>query len=195
MHKLQTCAVLTLPHSPLSSASSARAPDSAPETFKGETHTPASDIYSFAVLLYEVWTSKVPFAGEGAQRVAYQVSQEGRRPGVDDLRQSDCPPALVSIITELWAQEPSERPELPRLLKVLDEVGIAAGWLRQPGPTPQSPPQDEQQEYDEWTTVEYDDFRDTDDKTAQLLATPSGYDQLLASQLEMQRNGNTQQVC
>jgi len=167
---------------------------SAPETFKGDPHSPASDVYSLAILLYEVFTSKVPFEGEGAQRVAFQVSQEGRRPSVDDLEQSDCPPSLVSVITQLWAQEPSERPSLPMLQQVLDDVGSKAGWLRTPDLATQSPVQEQQEEamYDEWAQVQYDDFREAVEEgnsitDKELLA--ERYDRLLSSQLEQQREG------
>ena len=84
---------------------------------------------------------------------------------------------LVETITQLWAQEPSERPGLPMLLSMLDEVGVAAGWIREPRPTALQEGQEEREattEYDEWATVEYDDF----DK--------SEYGALLSSQLEQQ---------
>lgn len=45
----------------------------APEVLKGSFPTPQSDVYSFGILLWQVETRSLPFAGEHPHVVIYKV--------------------------------------------------------------------------------------------------------------------------
>lgn len=46
----------------------------APEVLRGCRPSPASDVYSFGILLWQVQTREVPFAGEHPHVIIYKVS-------------------------------------------------------------------------------------------------------------------------
>ncbi len=78
-----------------------------PEQAQGLAVDARSDIYSLGVVLYEMLTGVVPFAGDSAVSVAYLhvrepvVAPSRRRPGV--------PPAIESIVLTCLAKDPAGR--------------------------------------------------------------------------------------
>ncbi|EIE26174.1 hypothetical protein COCSUDRAFT_46522 [Coccomyxa subellipsoidea C-169] len=77
----------------------------APEVLqRGEVAKPA-DVYSFAVLLLELWCGRVAYAGENAHGVLYSAFC-GRRPRVP----ADTPAAYRALLQSCWAVDPQARP-------------------------------------------------------------------------------------
>jgi eukaryotic-like serine/threonine-protein kinase len=78
-----------------------------PEQAQGLDVTPASDLYSIGVLLYEALTRQVPFEGDSAVAVALkQVSQAPQRPSALNPGVS---PALDAVVMRALAKEPGQR--------------------------------------------------------------------------------------
>ncbi len=68
----------------------------------------ASDVYSFAVLAWQVLTGSTPFAGMGADALKAHAEAHGRPPL--DLLPPDTPPEVQALIERCWAGEQAHRP-------------------------------------------------------------------------------------
>ena len=78
----------------------------APELAKGESASPASDLYAFAVLAYEMLTGAPPFSGESALSLLHQhVSTPPPRPSL----RGTLPPAVDAVFARALAKEPERR--------------------------------------------------------------------------------------
>jgi serine/threonine-protein kinase len=78
-----------------------------PEQAQGKETTPASDIYSIGVILYEALTGRVPFEGDSAVAVALkQVNDTPRRPSTIN---PNVPPALDAVVMRALAKDPAAR--------------------------------------------------------------------------------------
>ncbi len=104
----------------------------APELFRGQTATPASDAYSFGVLAYELLAGKRPFYGETFDELlAAHLTQ--RPPLLKDEN-----PALARAVMALLIKDPGERGSLEEFLEALRRPAAAAGASARP-PSPQPP--------------------------------------------------------
>ncbi|KAM6430567.1 mixed lineage kinase domain-like protein isoform 1-T2 [Liasis olivaceus] len=66
----------------------------------------ASEIYSFGIVLWEIATGKVPFAGCNSQEIYKKVYKQK----VQEPLGEDCPPYLQEIINQCRNYDPSKRP-------------------------------------------------------------------------------------
>ncbi|KAG0629585.1 hypothetical protein M758_1G114900 [Ceratodon purpureus] len=64
------------------------------------------DVYSFAMVCYEILTCYKPFYEHWSPRVIKERVLNGERPSLPD----HCPPSLEELIKKCWMQEPKERP-------------------------------------------------------------------------------------
>jgi serine/threonine protein kinase len=94
----------------------------APEVFQDEQNTEkytnAADVYSFALVFFEVLTRKVPFANISNSQILGKICC-GERPILppDDY----CPVHLSAFIKECWATRPEDRPRFPEICQRLRE--------------------------------------------------------------------------
>src|SRR6185295_5994227 len=80
----------------------------APERLYGEIATPASDVWSAGVLLYESLAGRRPFGGDAPLTVAAAV-QRGTHPPLQSLR-PDLPEAICSAVEAALSADPAARP-------------------------------------------------------------------------------------
>eukprot|EP00427_Karlodinium_veneficum_P042821 CAMPEP_0169253912 /NCGR_PEP_ID=MMETSP1016-20121227/38874_1 /TAXON_ID=342587 /ORGANISM="Karlodinium micrum, Strain CCMP2283" /LENGTH=400 /DNA_ID=CAMNT_0009335297 /DNA_START=28 /DNA_END=1230 /DNA_ORIENTATION=- len=94
----------------------------APEVLSGNSYSEKVDVYSFAIVLYEVLCRWIPFEGSGLEPVSIAVAViSGRRP---DLRHTppDCPSGFRDLMTTCWIHDPAKRPAFDVVLEMLKEV-------------------------------------------------------------------------
>ncbi|MER5732457.1 protein kinase [Streptomyces sp. NPDC002138] len=80
----------------------------APEQAMGGAVGPATDLYALGVLLYELLSGNVPFAGSTALGVLHRHLYEPPLP-VRQLR-PEIPPHLETVLMHLLAKDPQDRP-------------------------------------------------------------------------------------
>eukprot|EP00002_Diphylleia_rotans_P034769 TRINITY_DN74_c0_g5_i1.p1 TRINITY_DN74_c0_g5~~TRINITY_DN74_c0_g5_i1.p1 ORF type:complete len:332 (-),score=91.93 TRINITY_DN74_c0_g5_i1:655-1554(-) len=78
-----------------------------PVLFKGLPLTKESDVYSMGLLMWELWTGKVPFDGVNTVKVGRDILQ-GIRPEIP----GDCPSAYTQLMTRCWDGDKQQRPSL-----------------------------------------------------------------------------------
>jgi hypothetical protein len=78
------------------------------------------------MVLYELATGQVPFA-DAAYKFDFQLKEAivaGQRPSLEKLPYP-LPPEVPAIIMECWAQNPSDRPTMPKILKRFNQVSLS----------------------------------------------------------------------
>jgi len=78
-----------------------------PEQIRGEELTPASDLYSLGVTLYELLTGRQPFVAVSGLEVAH-LHLSARPSGVRE-RRPECPRWLAAFVERLLAKDPRRR--------------------------------------------------------------------------------------
>jgi serine/threonine protein kinase len=72
------------------------------------------DVYSFAIVLWELLHNKLPFEGMSNLQAAYAAAFKNIRPSADNL-----PEELSEILTSCWKEDPSERPNFTQIVQML----------------------------------------------------------------------------
>ncbi|MCC3762148.1 PASTA domain-containing protein [Glycomyces sp. TRM65418] len=96
----------------------------APELVNGKPATTASDVYSTAILLYELLTGEVPFDGPDSGAVARRhVEEDVPSPR---LKTPDVPDGLADLVTAAAARRPGARPvDAGAFLRRLQAIDVA----------------------------------------------------------------------
>ncbi|CAB9526100.1 activated protein kinase catalytic subunit alpha-1 [Seminavis robusta] len=100
----------------------------APELLRGETvNTRSSDVYSYGVMVYEVYSRKEPYEGENPADVLSLVADRAvnKRPPVP----KGCPAQIQSLLSDCLGALPDERPtfeEINTRLKRMDGKMVQA---------------------------------------------------------------------
>ncbi|PRW56562.1 serine threonine- kinase CTR1-like isoform X1 [Chlorella sorokiniana] len=90
----------------------------APETFDGKRVNEKVDVYSFAILCWEMLTGRVPWRElAGHMQIIFQVGVMRQRLPLPDT----CPPFLRALIEECWEEDPAARPAFPAIRQRLRE--------------------------------------------------------------------------
>ncbi len=112
----------------------------APEVTIHEKYDCSCDVFSYAILLWEVMHRKVPFMGESPTgenltglQAAFAVAIEKRRPQIELQAPLDI---FTPIIRRCWAHEPSDRPPMS---EVAAELATLNAKVKNTCPSP-SPP-------------------------------------------------------
>ncbi|CAD7695593.1 unnamed protein product [Ostreobium quekettii] len=92
-----------------------------PELLRDGILTPAADVYSFGLLMWQMVMGKAPYANMNNQRILVSVV-DGRRPPLPE----NCPLSYNLLMTDCWQENHRERPGFEQ---ILDRLGdILSAW-------------------------------------------------------------------
>ena len=96
----------------------------APEVLENKPYDERADIYSFAIVLWELLTAVEPFKGMHPMQVMRAIDK-GERPPVPP--NPDCPPDYVALMRACWEREPEARPTFREGLERLSAM-VSSAW-------------------------------------------------------------------
>ncbi|GBC01998.1 hypothetical protein RclHR1_04400021 [Rhizophagus clarus] len=97
----------------------------APEVLNKKPYTAASDIYSFAMILWEVGTGEKPYASLSYNdELAHQI-KNGRRPEIP----KEIPECYANLIKDCWDIDPQKRPTALDIKEKIMKWQSVLGWF------------------------------------------------------------------
>src|SRR5215469_15475396 len=95
-------------------------PYMAPEVLRNEPYTPASDIYSFSMIMWEFTSGVPPFNNKAHDhQLIIEICNE-ERPEIE----INTPKCYVDLIKKCWDSDPSKRPTIGELEHIISQ------WLK-----------------------------------------------------------------
>lgn len=90
----------------------------APEVLLEQQYGAPSDVYGFAICMWEVATRQIPFSHKPAYNWSHNVEDDVCR-GVRPPTPDNTPAQFVELMTQCWAHDPSLRPTFDAVSKKL----------------------------------------------------------------------------
>src|SRR6266540_3950069 len=84
--------------------------------------TRKSDIFSFGIVLWEISSRRVPFAGLKDLVVLMKVAN-----GIREERVEGTPPSYFELYTKCWNDDPSKRPFIEEVVEILENCNSEFG--------------------------------------------------------------------
>merc|ERR1712002_826308 len=95
----------------------------APEFLRGKTPTPACDVYSMAILMWQLEAREVPFSGQHPQTVMFRVVSVGARPSPPPTHLgSIASPSFTTLYKSCWDPNPASRPSARQVVDALSKI-------------------------------------------------------------------------
>lgn len=96
----------------------------APEIIRHEPYNEKVDVYSYGIVLWELFSCEIPFAGMTPIQAAFAVADKHLRPRCESEYAKDIwiPPAWQALLEHCWHPSAGERPRFKNLLRILDEM-------------------------------------------------------------------------
>ena len=90
----------------------------APEVILKENYTEKADVYSFGIILSELWSREPPYKGIAAKDVANMVKKDKNyRPVIS----KDVPIEIKELIKFCWDYEPQKRPSFLEIINYIED--------------------------------------------------------------------------
>ncbi|OHT13302.1 TKL family protein kinase [Tritrichomonas foetus] len=92
----------------------------APEVLNSQKYNQKADVYSYGIILWEMFTGDIPFNGLNRVEIALAVINQKIRPKIP----LNCPKNLARLIKACWDEDPTKRPEFKRIINALESCTI-----------------------------------------------------------------------
>ncbi|CAG2168709.1 unnamed protein product [Oppiella nova] len=91
----------------------------APEVFESSKYTEKCDVYSWAIILWEVLARRIPFDWlENVDLVILLAAHNGKRPPF----LHNCPQVILNLMTGCWSKDPAIRPSMAEVVVRMGQV-------------------------------------------------------------------------
>ncbi|RLN74492.1 hypothetical protein BBJ28_00009536 [Nothophytophthora sp. Chile5] len=90
----------------------------APEVFRGEDYSEKIDVYSYGIVLWELFCFKKPYLDKDAINLAYLVAHEDLRPEL----LPHIPEILHRLMKACWDADPAQRPSFSTVIFLIEEA-------------------------------------------------------------------------
>lgn len=94
----------------------------APEVFEKQPYDTKADVYSFGIVMWELYTKQIPFQDLNTFEIPIAVIK-GDRPAIP----KDCPKEYAKIMQLCWHKKPSKRPTFQKIVKSLMKLSKDLG--------------------------------------------------------------------
>lgn len=93
----------------------------APEVLMGKPLDEKADVYSFGIVLWEIFMQKEPFEQfENYKEFKRAVCKDNERPEIP----KSCPASLAALMAQCWDKDPSVRPSFTQIISILEQITV-----------------------------------------------------------------------
>ncbi|KAL6845580.1 hypothetical protein ACP4OV_025075 [Aristida adscensionis] len=89
----------------------------APEMMKHKPYGRKVDVYSFGLILWEMFSGSIPYEDLTPFQAAFAVFDKNVRPAIP----ASCPAAVRLLIEQCWASHPEKRPDFWQIVQILEK--------------------------------------------------------------------------
>jgi len=87
----------------------------APEVINGMHYNEKADVFSFAIILWEVYTRNIPYNGMAPVQVVALVVNRKERPRIPP----SCPQIMAQLMEQCWRHDFKQRPSFAEIVERL----------------------------------------------------------------------------
>jgi serine/threonine protein kinase len=84
-----------------------------PEVLANKKYSEKADVYSFGIVLWEIYSGQVPYEGMQQIQTGLGVLNKNLRPKIPHA----CPKPIANLIKQCWDKDPKKRPSFETILK------------------------------------------------------------------------------
>ncbi|XP_013643362.2 serine/threonine-protein kinase STY8 isoform X2 [Brassica napus] len=95
----------------------------APEVIEHKPYSHKADVFSYAIVIWELLTGDIPYAFLTPLQAAVGVVQKGLRPKIPKKTN----PKVKGLLERCWQQDPKERPDFEEIIEMLQQMMIDVG--------------------------------------------------------------------